>query len=107
MFLYQSVVQVEGAVNSPVSVAFEPGHSANFYVNRAGGFARRAEKGRTYVVQANGAVVRRGDRVDPGARIVVPERPADEPRTNWAQVVSIAGSLLASLLSILVLSKQL
>jgi hypothetical protein len=76
-------------------------------VDRAGGFARRADKGRTYVVQPNGAVVRGGERVEPGARVVVPERPADEQRTNWPLIVTTAGTLLASLLSILVLSKQL
>jgi protein involved in polysaccharide export with SLBB domain len=105
--LYQPVVQVEGAVNSPVAVAFVPGHNAGYYVDRAGGFARRADKGRTYTVQPNGGVVRGGDRVEPGARVVVPEKPANEQGTNWAQIVSTAGTLLASLLSILVLSKQL
>ncbi len=105
--LYQPVVQVEGAVNSPVAVAFVPNRSADYYVDRAGGFARRADKSRTYVVQQNGTVERRGARVDPGARVEVPERPADEGRTNWPQIISTTGTLLASLLSILVLSKQL
>ncbi len=104
---YQPVVAVEGAVNSPVGVAFVPGRTTDFYVDRAGGFARRADKSRTYVVQQNGTVERRGARVDPGARVVVPEKPADELHTNWPQILSTTGTLLASLLSILVLSKQL
>src|SRR5207244_3923775 len=70
--LYQPVVQVEGAVNSPVAVSFVPGRAADYYVDRAGGFARRADKGRTYVVQQNGTVERRGSRGDPGARVVGP-----------------------------------
>jgi protein involved in polysaccharide export with SLBB domain len=105
--LYQPVVQVEGAVNSPVAVAFEPGHNPDFYVDRAGGFTRRADKSGTYVVQANGSVFRRGTRVDPGARVVVPEKPANDLGTNWVQIVTVTGSLLASLLFILVLSKLL
>jgi hypothetical protein len=105
--LYQPVVQVQGSVNSPVAVAFVPGHDADYYVDRAGGFARRADKRNTYVVQANGAVDRRGTRVDPGARVFVPEKPANELGTNWPQIVTTTGTLLASLLSILVLSKQL
>ncbi|MFI5212897.1 MAG: SLBB domain-containing protein [Gemmatimonadales bacterium] len=105
--LYQPVVQVQGSVNSPVAVAYVPGRDADYYVDRAGGYARRADKGHTYVVQANGAVDRRGARVDPGARIFVPEKPAGEAGANWPQIVTTAGTLLASLLSILVLSKQL
>ncbi len=105
--LYQPVVQVEGAVNSPVAVAFVPNRAASYYVDRAGGFTRQADRKRTYIVQANGAVVPRGDRVMPGGRVVVPEKPAGVTGPNWAQIVTTTGTLLASLLSILVLSKQL
>jgi protein involved in polysaccharide export with SLBB domain len=104
---YQPVVQVEGAVNSPVAVSFVPGHSADYYVDRAGGFSHNAEKNKTYIVQQNGTVDRRSNRVDPGARVVVPDRPLDAQRTNWPQIVTTTGTLLASLLSIIVLSKQL
>jgi protein involved in polysaccharide export with SLBB domain len=105
--LYQPVVQVEGAVNSPVGVSFVPGQSADFYVDRAGGFARMADKKRTYIVQPNGSVVRRGERVEPGARVVVPEKPADEQGANVAQVMATTMAFLASILSIVVLAKQL
>lgn len=104
---YQPVVIVEGSVNSPVAVAFVPDRNAGFYVDRAGGYARRADEKRTYIVQPNGAVQRRGERVEPGARVFVPERPPDEARTNWAAVVTASMATLASLLSILVLAKQL
>jgi protein involved in polysaccharide export with SLBB domain len=105
--LYQPVVQVEGSVNSPVGVSFVSGQSADYYVDRAGGFARRADKKRTYIVQPNGSVVRRGERVEPGARVVVPEKPADEQRANVAQVMATTMAFLASILSIVVLAKQL
>ena len=101
------MVRVEGAVNSPVAVAFQPGRNAGFYVDRAGGFARRADKKRAYIVQPNGAVERRGSEVLAGGRVVVPEIPADEPRTNWAQIMATAAALLTSALTVLVLSKQL
>lgn len=104
---FQPVVIVEGAVNSPVGVAFVPGRNAEYYVNRAGGYTRRADRGRTYTVQPNGSVTRRGERVEPGARVVAPERPADEARTNWGQVATTTATLLASLLSLIVLTKQL
>jgi hypothetical protein len=51
-------------------------------------------------------VQRRGDRVDPGARVVVPEKPLDEPRANIVQIVSTAATIVATLLSAVVLAKQ-
>jgi protein involved in polysaccharide export with SLBB domain len=105
--LFQPVVQVEGAVNSPVAVAYVPNRSASYYVDRAGGTTRRADGRRTYIVQPNGAVQTRGSRVEPGARVVVPEKPADEQRTNWGAVATTMMASLASLLSIIVLAKQL
>ncbi len=99
---FQPVVVVEGAVNSPVAVAYVPGQSAGFYVDRAGGFARRADRKRTYVVQPNGAVHRRDARVEPGARVVVPEVPADERRTEWRDVLPVVASILTSAVTIIV-----
>ena len=104
---YQSVVIVEGAVNSPVAVAFVPRHGAGYYVDRAGGFARRADKGRTYVVQPNGAVERASARVQPGARVVVPEVPADEAKTNWAGILSGVAQILTSALTIVLVVQRL
>lgn len=104
---YQPVVQVEGAVNSHVAVAYVPNRNASYYVDRAGGTTRRADGRRTYIVQPNGAVQTRGNRVEPGARVVVPEKPADGQATNWGAVATTLMASLASLLSIIVLAKQL
>ena len=104
---YQAVVVVEGAVNSPVTVSYAPNRSAGYYVDRAGGFARQADKGRTYIVQLNGAVMRRGSTVEPGARVVVPEVPAGEEKTNWGQIVSGIASVLTSVLTIILVVQRL
>jgi len=104
---YQSVVAVEGAVNSPVGVAYVPGQSAGYYVDRAGGYARRADKGRTYIVQLNGAVMRRSATVEPGARVVVPEVPAGEEKTNWASVLGAVATILTSALTIILVVQRL
>lgn len=104
---YQSVVRVDGSVNSPVAVAFVPGRDTDYYVDRAGGFARRADRRRTYVIQPNGAVDRRGARVQPGARVYVPEVPADEQRTNWLQVLGTWTSVLTSALTTILVIKRL
>jgi len=97
---YQPVVQVEGAVNSPVAVAYVPGHDAGYYVDRAGGYARSADKGRTYIVQPNGAVVKKGETVEPGARVVVPGIPPGEEKTNWGNILGAVASILTSALTI-------
>ena len=104
---FQPVVVVEGAVNSPVAVAYVPGRNARFYVDRAGGETRVADGKRTYIVQPNGAVMRRDNQVEPGARIVVPEKPTDTNRANIAQIMTTTMAFMASLLSIVVLAQQL
>jgi protein involved in polysaccharide export with SLBB domain len=104
--LYQPVVQVEGAVNSPVAVSYVPNRSGSYYVDRARGYARNADKGRTYVVQPNGAVVRRGDTVEPGARVVVPAIPPGEEKTNWVAILSAVTTVLTSAVTLIVLIKR-
>jgi protein involved in polysaccharide export with SLBB domain len=104
---YQPTVKVEGSVNSPVTVAYVPNQSAGYYVDRAGGFARHADKGRTYIVQLSGAVMRRSGRVEPGARVVVPEVPAGEEKTNWGQVLSAVATVLTSALTIILVVQRL
>ena len=104
---YQPVVRVEGAVNGPVGVAYVPGHDADYYVSRAGGFTRQADRRRTYVVQLNGEVLRRSATVEPGARVVVPEVPAGEEKTNWGAILSGVASILTSALTIVLVVQRL
>jgi hypothetical protein len=88
-------------------VAYVPNRSAGYYVDRAGGYARRADKGRTYIVQLNGSVMRRSSTVEPGARVVVPEVPAGEEKTNWAQILSSVATVLTSALTIILVVQRL
>jgi hypothetical protein len=94
-------------VNSPVGVAYVPNRSAGYYVDRAGGYARRADKGRTYIVQLNGAVMRRSATVEPGARVVVPEVPLAEEKTNWVAILSATATILTSALTIILVVQRL
>ncbi|HUI62684.1 MAG TPA: SLBB domain-containing protein, partial [Steroidobacteraceae bacterium] len=103
---YQPIVRVEGAVNSPVAVAYVPGRGTSYYIDGAGGFARRADKGRTYVVQPNGSVGTRSARPEPGARVFVPEVPPGEEKVNWAQILtSVATALTAALTAVAVVQR--
>jgi polysaccharide export outer membrane protein len=96
---FQPIVQVEGGVNSPIAVAYVPHHGAGYYINRAGGFARLADKNRTYIIEPNGSVVTYSGRVLPGARIVVPTVPVGEEKTNWASILSSTATILTSALT--------
>lgn len=75
-------VRLRGDVIYPTTVRHEDFRSMSYYINRAGGFATRAKKGRTYVVYANGQVARTRNfvlfnvypKVEPGSEIIVPTK---------------------------------
>src|SRR4029078_10245736 len=56
------VVQMSGAVNSPVAVAYRPGADIDYYVRAAGGGTAKADFGGSYVRQPNGKVESRNRR---------------------------------------------
>lgn len=108
---YNAVVNVQGAVNSPVAVTWSPGKTLEYYIRAAGGPSRRADLSRAYVTQPNGKVEARQrhfllpdgiPQPRAGSTIFVPERdPADRPLDLLASAGSIA-SILASLLTLAV-----
>lgn len=104
---YQLEVIVEGAVNSPVSVAHVPGHGTGYYVDRAGGFARWADKGRTYVVQPNGGDQRVSARPEPGACVVVPARSCRRAEDELAGILGSVATILTSALTIVLVVQRL
>ncbi len=112
---YQPSVRVFGAVNAPGSVLWRSGASMDYYIAGAGGFVRNADRGGSSVRQANGEIekasrfliFRNAPDPGPGAEVYVPFRPVDGQRGEWMQIVTTSMTLLASLLSIAVLAKQL
>lgn len=81
-----ATVGVVGAVYSPSSFLFENGSTVSKYLNFAGGGTRNADKGRVFVIRANGSVVSSqmhrsiwaggfgGTKMFPGDAIVMPEK---------------------------------
>jgi hypothetical protein len=111
---YNPVVQVGGAVNSPVAVAYVPGRSVGYYVDAAGGYHRLADRGRTYVTQPNGkieSVHKRflfpdtNPRPLPGARVFVPERDPNDKR-DFTGLLGIGAQILASVVTIVVVANS-
>jgi polysaccharide biosynthesis/export protein len=110
---YSAVVNVQGAVNSPISVTYSPGKSLEYYIRAAGGPSRKADIGRAYVTQPNGKVEARQSRFllpdgipkpSAGSTVHVPERdPSDRPLDflqGAGAIAQIAGSLIALVIAL-------
>jgi protein involved in polysaccharide export with SLBB domain len=92
-------VTVLGEVQNATSHFFREGVDRNEYIDMSGGLTARADKGRIYVVRANGSVVanqssgwfgRGGVEIRPGDSVVVPlEADRIRPLTLWTSVTQI------------------
>jgi len=109
---YNPVVQVAGAVNAPVSVAYVPGRDLEYYIQAAGGYTRDADRGRAYVVQPNGKVESVGRRAllpdrtpKPlaGANLFVPAKDTSR-ESNTAAIFGTVAQILASVVTVLVVA---
>lgn len=104
-------IRVEGGVLSPVSMRYVPGRGVQGYISAAGGTTDRGQRHRAYIVYANGEVdrtkrflfIRSNPSVEPGATIIVPEKPASEqmsPQERLAIATSL-GTTVVLFLNIL------
>jgi len=108
---YNPVVEVRGAVNAPVAVAWVSGKDIEYYIGAAGGYAINAERGRSYVVQPSGKVESVGRRSlvpdklpkpQAGAELHVPVKP--DKQDNTAQIFGIAAQVLASIVTVIIVA---
>jgi protein involved in polysaccharide export with SLBB domain len=94
-------VQVTGAVYNPNVIPFIEGMRLNEYVSNAGGYTREAVRSNVYVVYANGSVkkashfifIRSYPRLEPGAEVMVPVKPAVKNRWSLAETMAITTGL--------------
>jgi protein involved in polysaccharide export with SLBB domain len=108
---YNAVVNVQGAVNSPVSVTWAPGKSIEYYIRAAGGPSRKADTGRAYVTQPNGKVEAREShfllpdgipRPRAGSTVFVPERdPSDAGAAALFASAGTVAQILATLATVI------
>ena len=71
-----TTVQILGAVYSPISVLYKKGKGISYYIGKAGGFMKYADRKSIYVLRANGEVESKFVKVcevKPGDTIVVPQ----------------------------------
>lgn len=105
---FNAVVNVKGAVNSPVAVTYVPGRSLEYYVRAAGGITRRGDLRYAYVTQPNGKVeatsgkfiFRNDPRPRPGSTVYVPEKDANERRTDYIATIGALAQVAASFVAI-------
>jgi protein involved in polysaccharide export with SLBB domain len=106
-------VRVLGEVLFPTYVGYQKGMSLGKYIDNAGGFSLQAEKKKVFVLYANGTAkstrrfmwIRSYPKIQPGARIVVPEKPTEltnkmSPAENIAVMTSVT-SVVALIYSML------
>jgi len=72
-------VQVVGSVMNESAFVFEPYRYHNYYIQKAGGYGINADRGRVYLLKADGSAVRVGNLKKPphleeGDTVVVPEK---------------------------------
>ena len=112
---YNPIVMVQGAVNSPGAVPFDPGKSLDWYVDAAGGYTQVSDTRHAYVTQPNGkrqGVKRRlilADNVpkpQSGAVIFVPTRTVQEQPSNIAGVIATVAQVLTALATLYVVTKK-
>ncbi|MGB9561208.1 MAG: hypothetical protein ACPL6C_00185, partial [bacterium] len=75
-----------------------PKANLRYYIERAGGFTKNADKGEVRVVKANGKVLKVGlsyNDIEPGDAIVVPQKIKKE--TEWGKLMKDTVSILSGL----------
>ncbi len=96
-------VKISGEILNPSSTVYEKSYNVKKYINLSGGFSLNAKKGKTYVLEANGAshatkgfmFFRKYPKVTPGSEIIVPKKPERQGMSPQAWIG--IGSALASL----------
>lgn len=110
----QQTVEVRGEVNAPTALTHRARRGLGFYVDAAGGPTQTALHRHAYVIQPNGKVESRRHflylfKIDPtpmpGATVVVPAKDPTRQPTNVAATVGIFAQVLASVVTIVVLTR--
>jgi len=102
-------VRVMGEVLFPTYVGYQPGMSLKKYIHRAGGYTEQALKKKVFVLYANGTArsttrflgIKFYPKLQPGARIIVPEKPTEVKNPLTAgETVGILTSITSAMVLI-------
>ena len=78
----------------PNTVTYTPGKKVKHYIELAGGYGDRANKGKAFIVYMNGMVAKakKNTPVEPGCQIIIPSKP-DKGGFDWTKALTIASTL--------------
>jgi protein involved in polysaccharide export with SLBB domain len=102
-------IRVLGEVLFPTYVAFQHGTKLRTYIHSAGGFTEQAQKKKVFVLYPNGTVkstktflgMKFYPRLEPGSRIIVPEKPIETKNPLTAgETVGILTSVTSAMVLI-------
>ena len=104
-------VKLSGELLYPVSARYDENKGFSSYISQAGGFTKEADKKRSYIVYANGAVDRTRKflffnnypKVKPGAEIIVPTKPERQGLSPqaWISIGTGLATLTLTIVTIL------
>ena len=104
------LVQVKGAVQSPLKLYYDKEHTnLSYYIDKAGGYGAHAWRKRIYVTYANGTSKRTKNfgffhfypQVDEGSSVIVPVKPEGRGVADFAQ--QVATTIIPPLLTYLLI----
>jgi len=100
-----SAVLIVGAVRNSTSVLYQPGAPAEYYIEKAGGLNKEADKEEVHIVKADGSALRGYTKIrelEPGDTIVAP--PSIEPKYRalpvWRDIATIFGQFALTLATV-------
>jgi len=107
---------VGGAVQAPTKVLFKAGEGGDYYVERAGGYLQKADKGRARVQLANGEILTRGGKFlffggklpepDPGSIITVPLKEEKPPGPGTIQIVAVLTAMITATATVIIAASK-
>lgn len=108
---YHGTVQVMGEVGFPTNVLWESGADLSYYIERAGGYTKDADKGRVKIILANGQI-RRPKRfwpdpsINAGSQIVIPKM-AETDKRDWGAIIAQTTQIVSGLVTTIFILDQI
>jgi protein involved in polysaccharide export with SLBB domain len=109
-------VDVGGAVQAPTKVLFKDGEGGDYYIERAGGYLQKADKGRARVQLANGEILTRGGKFlffggnlpkpDPGSIITVPMKEEKPPGPGTIEIVAVLTAMITATATVIIAASK-
>ena len=106
-------VRLRGELLNPTTVRHQENKTLKYYINNAGGFERRADKRKTFVIYPNGQIratkkflfFNNYPKVLAGSEIIVPKKETKNSSLNVATLTTVVTGLATLVLAITTINK--